>query len=336
MKRRKDGRFAKKITVNGKQIFLYSSAETERKAEKDFQNQMLEFRETKIKTTTTIESLAYKVLEDKKLKSHKTIECYENAFKKISSLAERNIEDIVPTEWQLILNDLKAKKYSKSSISKVKTFIGLIYNKAILSGINVTNPTRSLVIERENRKYINPPQKEEVDIIRQSKTDFSLWAKFLLYTGIRPQELNALQFKDVKDNKINVYKACEYPNNQAIIKTTKTESGKREIPIPNVLLKEIPKGKTNNYIFGGSHPYSKGQIRKKWDKFKKENNINCTQYQLRHEYALSLCKANVPIKTAQYLLGHSDFATTMNIYTQFDNEIKNSATDKINSFFDSI
>ena len=42
MKKRSDGRYCKKVTLpNGKQKYLYSSASSEREANKDFNKQML-------------------------------------------------------------------------------------------------------------------------------------------------------------------------------------------------------------------------------------------------------------------------------------------------------
>ena len=43
MKRRKDGRYQKSKTINGKRIVFYSSEPTERKAIRDIENQMLAY-----------------------------------------------------------------------------------------------------------------------------------------------------------------------------------------------------------------------------------------------------------------------------------------------------
>ena len=41
--KRKDGRFLKTKTINGKKMFLYSSEPTEKRAEKDITKQMIEY-----------------------------------------------------------------------------------------------------------------------------------------------------------------------------------------------------------------------------------------------------------------------------------------------------
>ena len=40
-----------------------------------------------------------------------------------------------------------------------------------------------------------------------------------------------------------------------------------------------------------------------------------TPYYLRHTYATDLAERGVPLKTAQYLLGHATIAMTAQIYT---------------------
>ena len=45
MKRRKDGRWLKVVTVNGKKLYFYSTADTERKAENDIKKQLLAYKE---------------------------------------------------------------------------------------------------------------------------------------------------------------------------------------------------------------------------------------------------------------------------------------------------
>ena len=47
-----------------------------------------------------------------------------------------------------------------------------------------------------------------------------------------------------------------------------------------------------------------------------------TPHILRHEYATSLYRAGVDIKTAQILLGHSDIRLTMDLYNHIEAESK--------------
>lgn len=52
-----------------------------------------------------------------------------------------------------------------------------------------------------------------------------------------------------------------------------------------------------------------------------------------HTFCTNLAKANVDIRTAQRLMGHSNIQMTANIYTHVDNSQIQVAADKINAFF---
>lgn len=53
-------------------------------------------------------------------------------------------------------------------------------------------------------------------------------------------------------------------------------------------------------------------------------------YYLRHTHCTDLQKKGVDVRTAQYLMGHSDITITANIYTHADNQTIIDAADKIN------
>lgn len=44
------------------------------------------------------------------------------------------------------------------------------------------------------------------------------------------------------------------------------------------------------------------------------------RHQIRHDYATSLFRAGVPVKSVQHLLGHADYQTTMDIYVHWQRE----------------
>ncbi|MBV4424562.1 tyrosine-type recombinase/integrase [Clostridium tyrobutyricum] len=56
-------------------------------------------------------------------------------------------------------------------------------------------------------------------------------------------------------------------------------------------------------------------------------------HSLRHTYATRLFEKDVPIKTVQILLGHSDISTTSNIYVHIMPKQKIEAVNKINTLF---
>ena len=56
-----------------------------------------------------------------------------------------------------------------------------------------------------------------------------------------------------------------------------------------------------------------------------------TPYFLRHTYCNMLCKKGVPLKTAQYLIGHASIEMTAEIYTHVTENMPESARLQINN-----
>lgn len=56
---------------------------------------------------------------------------------------------------------------------------------------------------------------------------------------------------------------------------------------------------------------------------------------LRHTFATRLCEAGVNIKVIQDVLGHSDFGTTMNVYTEATKDLKQKEFKSLEEFIKS-
>ncbi|WP_406542589.1 tyrosine-type recombinase/integrase [Clostridium ljungdahlii] len=75
-------------------------------------------------------------------------------------------------------------------------------------------------------------------------------------------------------------------------------------------------------------------LRRSYERVLKNNNIPYKKFHsLRHTFATRLFENNVPLKTVQMLLGHSNINITANIYTHVMPPEKFKAIDKINSIF---
>lgn len=344
MKQRKDGRWLKVKTINGEKISFYSKAKTEKQAIKDIENQMLLYKEKLYNKNHNFKELADAMLKQKELTvGFKTLEGYELSLKHLHKLFDLDIEAIKPSNLQNILDDMGRKKYSQSAISKVKITFGLVLNYAIVDlDLPLNNFMRSIKLPRTvPKKKVKPPANDVIDIIttNANKAFFGMWAMTMLCTGLRPGEVNALQRKDVDftENKIYVNNSVEFIGNTPRVKEMpKTEEGVRFTPILDVFrpfLEQLCINlKPEDFLFGGATPFSKTQLRKRWNKYRKEIGRTFTQYQLRHGYAALLYKSGVDPKTAQHLLGHADFTTTMNIYTAFENEVTEKKIKLINEY----
>lgn len=70
---------------------------------------------------------------------------------------------------------------------------------------------------------------------------------------------------------------------------------------------------------------------RKWSLYRKETGIKCSPHQLRHCFATMLYEGDISPKDAQYLLGHSQLSTTMDIYTDIRLQREKEVSEKIKS-----
>ena len=120
---------------------------------------------------------------------------------------------------------------------------------------------------------------------------------FMAYTGARRGEAAALKQKDIDldTRTARVARAVAYSDTRKpVLKSPKTEAGLK--------------------------------------KYQQSHGIQSTTHQLRHAYASMLHSANIDVKDAQYLLGHSTIAMTQDIYTDLEDKRKQQVHNKVNQY----
>lgn len=348
--RRKDGRAMQTFRIKGlsKPKTFYSSELNDKKAEKDILNQRIAF-EKKIHTNNhNFLKLAERMLEEtEKSVGFKSMESYQTALKHLECFYDMDIEEITPMAVQGLLEDLGRKQYSYSSVHKVKTTFGKVLAFGIYNGLQLVDYRRVLKVPKtakKNKKNRKSPDDFIIDTIVENATrvEFGMWAMCILCTGYRRGELDAIQRKaiDFEINTIHFLNSVEFIHNQPRLKPTgKSNSSELDVPILDILkpllwdmVKDMP---PDAFIFGGDKPLTETQLKKRWGKYCKAIGHKFDMHELRHAYAKLLYKAGVDVKTAQRLLRHADIQTTMNIYTEFDQEVTQAAIQKANDYMNS-
>lgn len=343
--RRKDGRAMQTFRIKGlsKPKTFYSSEPNDKKAERDILNQRIEFEKKLHKENHNFLCLAEKMLDEHEISiGYQTMESYKHSLKHLKPFFDADIEDITPAAVQTLLDDLGRKKYSYSTIHKVKTVFGMVLSYGIYNKLQLVDFRRVLKVPKTvKKKKRRSPDDFVIDTIVENATTvkFGMWAMCILCTGYRRGELNAIQRKaiDFDNNIIYFINSTEFIHNQPHLKdSAKSEMGELDVPILSILkplLYDMVKDmKPNEFIFGGEKPFSETQIRKRWEAYCKSIGHTFTIHQLRHAYAKLLYKAGVDVKTAQRLLRHANIETTMNIYTEFDEEVTEAAVQKVNEY----
>jgi len=166
---------------------------------------------------------------------------------------------------------------------------------------------------------------------------FRLQIYLAIGTGCRRSELAALRYDDVDFEKkeIHITKARVTADNGDAEKEPKTQSGFRDIPISDTLVKMLKDAKRiylqNKLKYGSSFQDSgyifsneDGSVQRvneqsiRWSRFMKKNpDLRYLPLHSagRHSCASLLISQGVSAKTVQTILGHADISTTLNVYT---------------------
>ena len=332
-KKRADGRYLKQIRINGKVKSFYGKtiAELNRK--------ILEFEDAQIN------GRKFSVVADEWLNEYLK-EIPYTTFKKCGQAAynyalewfgDMIIMDITSHDIAIYMKGLAVKGYYQKTVATYKSIVNQICNHALISGEIKVNPCSDVPLPKHLPKGQRTlPDTDTIKVVDTLHSGFGFLAYFLLYSGLRKSEALALDYEDIdRENKrIRVNKRIVYEGNNPVVQGgNKTESGTREVILLDRLAKYLP-DKKKGHIFAnedGSYLTQK-QLRCRWEKIQKENNIKLTAHQLRHAYATMLFEAGVDEKDAQELMGHSDITLTRQIYTHIRSKRKDETAAKLNSF----
>lgn len=271
----------------------------------------------------------------------------------VSSLGHMKIADIKLMHIQRCINEMEGM--SQSRINKAYNYICSCFQKAWENELINRSPCIGLekptAKQKENRRALT---EQERSLFLKTIDSHHRGAFFgIMYAcGLRPAEARALTWFNVnlKEKTVTITQAIQGGSTE--IKEPKTAAGHRTIPIPDWFipyLENLPKNSL--YVFPTQKTkkaMSEHRCSQSWKSFLRQMDlyagaqtyrnkiiIHCidqklTPYNLRHTYATMLAENGVDIKTAQYLLGHSDIRVTMNIYTHVSEKMLADAKEKIN------
>lgn len=278
----------------------------------------------------------YKVPSDL---TRKSLKLYDEKYNKYIGpvLGTMRLRDVRNIHLQSILNEQRGMSFSH--VTKLRMVMQEMFHQAYRSRLIAFDPSDGLKLPKnEKRSHRSITDEERTHILEVASYHPSgLWVLLILYTGLRPGEAAALQWKDIDfdRNEIHVYKAIE--SGTSTIKTPKTPAGVRDIPMRRDLRQLLwnSRGDPFSLLF----PTKKGTIRspssvwRLWNSFSKELDLHMgaeqrdgkiirhaiapdlTLYCLRHTFCTDLQRAGVAINIAKELMGHSSITVTADIYT---------------------
>lgn len=249
----------------------------------------------------------------------------------LPAIEEKDIADITVADVQGILNTL----HSASTGKQVKSIINMVMDAAIADELyHHPNPTKDKRIHMHTGKKSREPVSTE-DLSRimnhmpNLAPEHACILALLIMTGARRGEVLGARWEDIdwETKTIHFQRVVRFKNNHPVIsEIMKTPAANRIVSIWDSLIPYLGTPQKEGFIIHkDGQPLSERQLRNLWHAIMKQlakiGVTPFTAHQLRHSYATIGANSGViPPKVLQGMLGHANFATTMNIYAGLDNE----------------
>lgn len=270
------------------------------------------------------------------------------------SIGFMRLIDVKEAHLQSCLN--KVSGMSSSTVTKYYTTIRKLFSKARKNKLIPDDPSEDLIKPQSVKGTHRALDRWEVDLIINNwnapGVRFGTAVMIMLFAGLRRGELIALRWDDIDlaNRTLHIRHTAMIPANQPInVDRAKSTAGIRDIPICNILYNclSLQTEKTGfvcvsscgSQLSGTSFKNGLSSFNRSMERiynnepldqrgFRSDLNaknpdriiINIRAHDLRHTFATFLHSAGVPVKAAQYYLGHSDIKMTLGIYTHLSEQ----------------
>lgn len=259
------------------------------------------------------------------------------------------IRNVKTSDAKLFLIKLQSEGKGYSTIHNIRGVLRPAFQMAVDDDVLVKNPfgfqlAGVVVNDSVTREAISRDQMKK---FLKFVHDDNVYCKYyevvyiLFHTGMRISEFCGLTLKDIdlENRTVNIdhqlQRTCDM---RYIIEETKTEAGKRKIPITEEVaqmfqaiiedreppkLEKVIDGYTGflfyddegNPLVAMHWQHRFNRMVGRYNDIYRVQMPNITPHVCRHTYCSNMAKSGMNPKTLQYLMGHSDISVTMNVYT---------------------
>lgn len=338
MKKRADGRYQRKITLpdgTKKHVYGTSPAEVNKKVkeiERAYESGV------DLADRTTLAQWAAEWIKTYKsgLRENTQRSILRNLNLHIlPALGSMRMQDIKEVHCQSVMNQIAEN--SEDLQRKVLNILKQLFEAGISNGLVAQNPAGRIRITphakpAEKMKFLTVEQQREL-LDKISEPRAKAFCALCLLCGLRREEALGLMWSDIEDGKIHVRRSLTFPVNQPDSnRELKTKAANRIIPMPQrlkAILSETPKTALQIVPDAHGREMTLSAFRRLWAHVEKSVSFHVYPYMLRHSYASSLYRLGIGVKEAQYLMGHTDVRTTLNIYTHIEGNDMQATAEKL-------
>ena len=262
----------------------------------------------------------------------------------------RNVKVADAMDW---VTELYDDGYAWNTIASIRGVVKPAFQMAFQEEIIRRNPFdfRLDFLPNNTQKRIALTKQQQIQFLEFVAQDMH-YRKYLdeivvlLGTGVRISELCGLTMGDLdfENRRIKVDHQLVWDRNcKRYVEKTKTEAGCRFIPMSDDVMRSFcnlmanrPKPKKEVMVDGytgfllldqNHNPkvalHLEHVVKRIWEKYNATHVIplpKITPHVFRHTFCTNMASAGMDLKSLQYLMGHSDAAVTLNVYThaQYD------------------
>ncbi len=301
----------------------------------------------------TVSELAERYVSLKTGVRHNTMAGYKtvlNLLKK-DTFGSKRIDQVKVSDAKKWLIELQQGGKHYSSIHTIRGVLRPAFRMAVEDDLIRKNPfdwelSTVIVNDSVKREAVTPKQERLfLDFIKGDKhySQYYEGMYILFKTGMRISEFCGLTLDDIdmENRKIKIDHQLQRTREGVyLIEDTKTTYGERILPMSEdvyqcfkKLIKQRRKQKVDPMIDGkagflvldkNGMPYLANHWEKrfeyalgKYNRTFKEELPTITPHICRHTYCTNMAKSGISPKSLQYLMGHSDIATTLGYYTHY-------------------
>jgi len=345
--------------TNGKRKYHIETIEAKNKAEaqKYLSKKLVEFDTGTLpidETNMTLKDYLDKWLETKKFSlALMTYSSYERNIRLYidPSIGNYKLVKLTPLIIQDLYNGLTSQGLSARTVRYIHTILNEALDQAVIWQMINRNPCKGLTLPKQVRQEMKVLTQEQVKKLLKAciYNRFGVLFELLVISGMRSSEALALKWEDIdwKNNRITIQRALTRVKNKWEFKEPKTKHGRRTIPLPPEVMKDLREHKINQtkeklkaeeyndydlvFACSNGNPLEERKIVTRYFKplLKEAGLPDIRLYDLRHTCATLLLMAGENPKVVSERLGHANIGITLDIYSHVLPTMQEKATQKL-------
>ena len=371
VRKRDDGRWEGRIVVghkdDGKPIFRYVLAHTQKELTKKLHAKILEYRGVELSedSSMTLAEWLEKWLAEYKVNTvrESTLERYRTdltnhviprlGYKKISFITTNDIQKMyvdIKENGRIQNREEKGATLSDSVVRSIHMMLHQAFEDAVKERLISKNPTKGTTIPKKSRGELQVLNKEQLDRFLAEVDKDEIWRDFFyteLTTGLRRGEICGLKWCDF-DEKRGTLSICRNATAKkgggVSIGETKTDTGNRLIYLPESTIKMLKRRKKQaltEWIFPNPYrpedPLLPNSAYQKLKKILKTADLPSIRFHdLRHTFATHALTSGVDAKTLSKILGHTNASFTLDTYTHVTSDMQERAANIVGNFTENL